>query len=81
VNSGSDHNSQYSMMIEWAPMDAAFLVRLPEWEAAGRVLGPVTHGDTYEEAAKNGQTMLRLLIETAHDLGQQLPSPHVFIGV
>ena len=81
MNSRPDHDSQYSMMIEWAPVDAAFLVRLPEWESAGRVLGPVTHGDTYEEAAKNGQVMLRLLIETAHELGQPLPTPHVFVGV
>ena len=42
----------YSMVIQWSNTDQAYLVTLPEWD--GRVFNPVTHGDTYEEAIKNG---------------------------
>jgi predicted RNase H-like HicB family nuclease len=38
----------YSLLIQRSDEDQAYLVTLPEWE--DRVLGPVTHGDTYEEA-------------------------------
>ena len=43
---------RYSMVIQWSEEDAAYLVTLLEWE--GRVFNPVTHGDTYEEAVRNG---------------------------
>lgn len=44
---------RYSMLIQWSNEDHAYLVTLPEWE--GRVLGPVTHGNTYEEALEHGR--------------------------
>ena len=40
----------FSMVIQWSADDQAYLVSLPEWE--GRVLNPVTHGDSYEDAVK-----------------------------
>ncbi len=63
----------YSMVIEWSDDDNAYLVTLPEW--ASRVIMPVTHGETYHEAVKNGQEVLELLVETAHALGESLPPP------
>ena len=66
----------YSMLIQWSEADHAYLVTLPEW--AGRVFGPVTHGDTYEEAVSNGREVLALLVEVAREDGQPLPTPHVF---
>jgi antitoxin HicB len=59
------------MIIRWSEEDGAFLVSLPEWH--GRVINPVTHGETYEQAAANGQEVLELLIESALDLGEPLP--------
>jgi predicted RNase H-like HicB family nuclease len=66
---------RYSMLIQWSEEDAAFLVTLPEWE--GRVLNPVTHGDTYEEAVANGRLVLQDLVMISQERGQPLPEPRV----
>ncbi len=64
---------RYSILIEWSDEDQAYLVTLPEW--ADRVIMPVTHGNTYSEAVKNGQEVLELLVnDTIHE-GKPLPSP------
>jgi predicted RNase H-like HicB family nuclease len=53
--------AHYSMVIEWSDEDQAYLVSFPEW--AKYVAQPVTHGDTYEQAAHKGkeapETLLR----------------------
>ena len=64
---------QYSMHIEWSEEDQAYLVTLPEWQ--GRVIMPVTHGDTYSEAAQRGQEVLEMLVENARKDGEPLPAP------
>lgn len=53
-------NLHYSMTIRWSDRDDAFLVSLPEQTGSDR---PMTHGDTYEEAAKNGAEVMELLAE------------------
>lgn len=63
-------------MIEWSDEDQAYLVTLPEW--AGEVMMPATHGDTYAEAAANGQQILDLLVTSAREEGRPLPAPRVF---
>jgi predicted RNase H-like HicB family nuclease len=70
---------RYTMLIQWSDADQAYLVALPEWE--GRVFGPVTHGDTYEEAVRNGHEVLELLVEDARESGTPLPEPRVFAGI
>ena len=67
---------RYSMLVQWSADDQAFLVTIPEWE--GRVFGPVTHGDTYEEAVRNGNEVLAMLVEIAQEDGEPLPAPRVF---
>jgi antitoxin HicB len=52
----------YSMLIQWSDEDQAYLVRLPDWERAERVLGPVTHGETYAEALEHGLERSRRLL-------------------
>jgi predicted RNase H-like HicB family nuclease len=64
-----------SMIIQWSDEDNVYLVTLPEWE--GRVLNPGTHGDTYEEAVRSGETML---IERAQQQGQPLPAPNTYVA-
>jgi predicted RNase H-like HicB family nuclease len=50
---------RYPMVIVWSDEDNCYLVHLPDFpEQKFR-----THGDTYEEAAKNGQEVLELLLE------------------
>ncbi|MDQ3549036.1 MAG: type II toxin-antitoxin system HicB family antitoxin [Chloroflexota bacterium] len=66
------------MLIQWSDDDQAFLVTLPEWQ--DRVLGPVTHGDTYEDAVRNGREVLELLIESAIERGESLPTPQLYMA-
>ena len=60
----------YSMVIQWSNEDQKFIVSLPEF-------GPYahTHGDTYEEALRNGQDVLELLVEDYQARNQVLPNP------
>lgn len=67
---------RYSMLIQWSDDDHAYLVTLPEWE--GRVLGPVTHGDTYEEALEHGKEALEALIASAQKHGEPVPRPRPY---
>lgn len=64
----------YAMMIEWSDEDQAYVVSFPEWEATGLYFVH-THGDTYEEAVKNGQEMLAQLVARAREQGKHLPEP------
>ncbi|WP_231585899.1 type II toxin-antitoxin system HicB family antitoxin, partial [Crocosphaera watsonii] len=48
----------YSILIQWSDEDECYIVSLPEFGKYAR-----THGDTYEEAVKNAQEVLELLIE------------------
>ena len=64
------------MVIEWSDQDEAFLVTLPEW--SDRVMMPVTHGNTYAEAVKNGQEVLTMLVHSAQEQGDSLPAVRVF---
>ena len=63
----------YSMLIQWSEPDQAFLVSFPEVTGDA----PQTHGATYEEAARNGQDALELLLQSLTRRGEQLPEPHV----
>jgi predicted RNase H-like HicB family nuclease len=50
---------RYEMVIVWSEEDDYFLVHLPDFpEQTYR-----THGNSYEEAARNGQEVLQLLLE------------------
>lgn len=66
----------YSMLIQWSEEDQAYLVTLPEWE--GQVLGPVTHGDTYEAALEHGKEALEALIAAARKHGEATPQPRSY---
>jgi predicted RNase H-like HicB family nuclease len=57
------------MIIEWSEHDQAYLVTLPEFPMNR------THGLTYEEAARNGQEVLELLIAMYQAEGRPLPAP------
>jgi predicted RNase H-like HicB family nuclease len=61
------------MLIQWSDENAAFLVPFPEWQ--GRVFNPITHGETYEEAARNGTEALVGLVASARQHDELLPEP------
>jgi predicted RNase H-like HicB family nuclease len=68
-------NHRYTMVIQWSEEDKLYLVHLPEfpWQEF------VTHGNTYQEAAQNGQEALDGLIEVMQDNNQPLPEPKSFL--
>ena len=50
---------RYQMTIIWSDENACYLVHFPDFpEQKYR-----THGETYEQAAKNGQEVLELLLK------------------
>ncbi|AFZ43812.1 hypothetical protein PCC7418_1631 [Halothece sp. PCC 7418] len=68
-------NLQYQMVIMWSDEDDCYLVHLPDQRSsAGSVVSrrstddfpeqtDRSHGNSYEEAAKNGEEVLKLLLE------------------
>jgi predicted RNase H-like HicB family nuclease len=60
---------KYEMIIYWSQQDEAFLVEVPE------LPGCMADGATPEEAVKNTYEVIRLWIETAKELGREIPSP------
>ncbi|MGB3637765.1 MAG: type II toxin-antitoxin system HicB family antitoxin [Rivularia sp. (in: cyanobacteria)] len=63
---------KYTIIIQWSDEDQCYVVSLPEFE---NILQPCTHGDTYEEAIKNAQEVLEMLIESSLEDGETLPEP------
>ncbi|AFZ45756.1 Uncharacterized protein family UPF0150 [Halothece sp. PCC 7418] len=62
------NNLRYQMLIVWSEEDNCYLVHLPDFpEQTYR-----THGNSYQEAARNGQEVLELLLE---EDGLPLPTP------
>lgn len=66
-------NYHYTIIIQWSDEDNCYIVSLPEWGDFCH-----THGDTYEDALKNAQEVLELLIETSLEEGETLPKPITF---
>jgi predicted RNase H-like HicB family nuclease len=65
--------TRYTITIQWSEEDQCYVVSLPEWGEYCH-----THGDTYEEALKNAQEVLELLIESALNNNENLPKPNIF---
>ncbi len=66
-----DMQLPYTIVILWSDEDQCYLVHLPEFPTQKFH----THGDTYEEALKNAQEVLELLIEEYKKDGKNLPQP------
>ena len=66
-------NYAYTIIIQWSHEDQCYVVSLPEWGEFCH-----THGESYEEALKNAQEVLELLIESAHEDNEDLPVPITF---
>ncbi len=72
----SDNNqdmcARYSIVIEWSDEDNAYIVTLPEFPSCH------THGATREEALKNAQEVIELIIEAKKEWGRPIPPPRLF---
>lgn len=67
----ADAAQHYSMVIQWDPNDCIYAATVPELE------GCVTHGATYEEAARQGQDAIATWIGTVRAYGDPIPTPQV----
>jgi|SRR5947209_7496434 len=63
---------RYTVIIQWSDEDQCYVVSLPEWG------GAKTHGASYEEAARNAQEVLELLMEGDGGGRGAVPEPQLF---
>ena len=61
--------SKYEIIIYWSEEDNAFIAEVPE------LAGCMADGKTYQEALANAEIIIREWIETARDLGRNIPEP------
>ena len=60
---------KYEIIIYWSRDDEAFIAEVPE------LPGCAADGDTYQQALDNVQVTIREWIETATELGREVPDP------
>ncbi|MBR0075936.1 MAG: type II toxin-antitoxin system HicB family antitoxin, partial [Synergistaceae bacterium] len=61
--------NKYEKIIYWSYDDEKFLVEIPE------LPGCVADGDTPEEALRNSEVIVSEWLETAQELGREIPYP------
>ena len=67
--SSENTSYRYRMEVVWSDADQSFLVRVPE------LPGCMADGPTCEEAVANAKVVIGHWIETARELGREVPSP------
>ena len=60
---------RYEIIIYWSADDQAFIAEVPE------LPGCAADGSTYQEALQNAEIVIREWIETAGELGREIPQP------
>jgi predicted RNase H-like HicB family nuclease len=60
---------KYQVIFYWSNDDNCFVAEVPELN------GCMSDGKTYEEALKNIQVIMNEWIETAKELGREIPKP------
>ena len=60
---------KYEVIVYWSEDDGAYIAELPE------LPGCMADGSTYEEAIRNAQVVIAEWIETAKELGREVPVP------
>jgi predicted RNase H-like HicB family nuclease len=60
---------KYEMVIYWSAEDDAYIVEVPE------LSGCMADGKTYAEAVANAEVVIEEWIETAKELGREIPEP------
>lgn len=61
--------TKYELIIYWSEQDGSFLVEVPE------LPGCMADGRTYAEAVSNAEQIIEEWIETALELGREVPVP------
>ena len=60
---------KYEMIVFWSAEDAAYVVDVPE------LPGCMAHGRTPTEAVAQAQEAIALWLDTARELGRDIPAP------
>jgi len=60
---------KYEVIVHWSKEDNAYISNVPE------LPGCIADGKTYEEALKNAQIIMGEWIETAKNIGKEIPEP------
>ena len=60
---------RYEIIIYWSLEDDAFIAEVPE------LAGCVADGNTYQDAIANIEVVMQEWIETARELGREIPQP------
>lgn len=60
---------KYEIILYWSEDDGAFIAEVPE------LAGCMADGATEEEALSNAKIVIREWIETAQELGRDIPAP------
>lgn len=61
--------SKYGIIIYWSEEDAAYIAEVPE------LAGCMADGETYQEALANAEVIIQEWIETAREIGIEIPEP------
>ena len=60
---------KYELIIFWSEDDQRYVVEVPE------LPGCIADGETYQEAVQNAEIVIKEWIETAQNLGREIPQP------
>ena len=60
---------RYEIVLYWSEEDQSFIAEVPE------LPGCAADGETYQEALQNVEVIMQEWIETAEELGRQIPEP------
>jgi predicted RNase H-like HicB family nuclease len=60
---------RYEIILYWSDEDQAFIAEVPE------LPGCMAHGDTAESALQHCHEAMDLWIDTARELGREVPTP------
>ncbi len=63
---------KYAMTIEWSSAGSAFIVTIPGFPDCR------THGESYEDAARNGQEIIELVVAGLIEDAQKIPVASTF---
>jgi len=61
--------TKYEMIIYWSEEDQAYIAEVPE------LAGCMADGSSYQEAMNNAERVIAEWIETANELGRNIPKP------
>jgi len=62
-------NSRYELIVYWSNEDNSFIAEVPE------LAGCMADGNSYGEAVKNVEIVIQQWVDTAKDLGREIPEP------